>query len=106
MLAEAKASNALAGKGGLDGFSNEDLSKAIVEMQQLRKQQEAADGTVAGKETLVSEDGYQIVKLIIPPGMLRVSMCHVRYPAARLLTHPGASHLFLKLNTLPRTAPW
>lgn len=72
MLAEAKANNALAGKSDLDGFSNEDLqqplSKAIVEMQQLRKQQKSR-GSDADEEITVSDDGYQIVKLIIPPGL-------------------------------------
>ena len=71
MLAEAKASNALAGKSDLDEFSNEDLSKAIVEMQQLRKLQQP-NGDSADQDITVSDDGYQIVKLIIPPGLLRL----------------------------------
>ena len=68
MLAEAKESNALSGKSSLDDFSNEDLSKAIMEMQKLRKQQGAKGGVVENDVTM-SEDGFQIVKLVIPPGL-------------------------------------
>lgn len=93
MLAEAKESNALAGKNSLDDFSNEDLSKAIMEMQQLRKQQGVKGGNVE-EDVTMSEDGYQIVKLVIPPGLFRLHHVLRLSLTVRLHITESSDHLF------------
>ena len=73
LLGEAKANNAAVGKGnGIENFSNEDLAKAILEMQQLKKNdmKSKSDGINENKNTESSEAAVEVVKLIIPPGLV------------------------------------